>query len=56
MGSDITVDGDYCHEIKDTCSFEKKAMTNLGSVLKSRDIILPTKVSIVKAVVSHVQM
>ena len=41
-GSKITADGDCSHEIKDTCSLEEKATTNLDSILKSRDIILPT--------------
>ena len=47
-GSKITVVDDYSHEIKRRLLFGRKAMTNLDSVLKSRDIILPTKVSIVK--------
>jgi len=52
----ITVDGDYSHEIKRHSFFGRKAMTNLDSVLKSRDITLLTKVPIVKAVVFHVVM
>ena len=48
-GSIITADGDCSHEIKRCLLFERKAMTNLDSVLKSRDITLPTKVCIVKA-------
>ena len=49
--SKITADGDYSHEIKRCLLLGRKAMTNLGSVLKSRDITLPTKVHIVKAMV-----
>ena len=49
-GSKITPDGDCSHEIKKHLLLERKAMTNLDSILKSRDIILPTKVRIVKAV------
>ena len=51
LGYKITVDGDYSHEIKRCLLLGKKAMTNLDSVLKSRDIALPTKVCIVKAMV-----
>ena len=51
MGSKITADGDYSHEIRRCLLLRRKAMTNLDSVLKSRDITLPTKVSVVKAVV-----
>ena len=47
--SKITADGDYSHEIKRHLLLGRKAMTNLYSVLKSRDITLPTKVHIVKA-------
>ena len=47
--SKITADGDYCHEIKRHLLLERKAMTNLDSILKSRDITLPTKVCLVKA-------
>ena len=43
LGSKITSDGDFSHEIKRCLLLGRKAMTNLGSVLKSRDIILPTK-------------
>ena len=50
-GSKITADGDYSHEIKRFLLFGRKAMTNLDSTLKSRDIILPTKVRLVKAMV-----
>ena len=49
LGSKITADGNYSHEIKRQLFIGRKAMTNLDSVLKSRDITLPTKVSIVKA-------
>ena len=51
LGSKITVDGDFSHENKRHFLLGRKAMTNLDSVLKSRDIILPTKVPIVKAMV-----
>ena len=51
VGSKITADGDCSHEIKRRLLLERKAMANLDSVLKSRDITLPTKVHIVKAVV-----
>ena len=50
-GSKITADGDCSHKIKRRLLLEKKAMTNLGSVLKSRDITLLTKVYLVKAMV-----
>ena len=50
-GSKITADGDCSHEIKRRLILRRKALTNLDSVLKSRDITLPTKVCIVKAVV-----
>ena len=50
-GSKITADGDCSHEIKRHLHLGRKAMTNLDSILKSRDIILPTKVHIVKAMV-----
>ena len=50
LGSKITEDGDCCHEIRRRLLLGRKAMTNLDSVLKSRDITLPTKVCIVKAV------
>ena len=50
-GSKITADGDYSHEIKKRLFLGRKAMTNLDSILKSRDITLPTKVCLVKAVV-----
>ena len=51
LGLKITADSDCSHEIKRCLLLERIAMTNLGSVLKSRDIILPTKVHIVKAMV-----
>ena len=50
-GSKIIADGDYSHEIKRCLLFGRKAMTNLNSILKSRDITLPTKVRLLKAVV-----
>ena len=50
-GSKITADGDCCHEIKRRLLLERKAMTNLDSILKSRDIILPTEVHLVKTMV-----
>ena len=50
-GSKITVDGDCTHEIKRRLLLGRKAITNLDSILKSRDITLPTKVHIVKATV-----
>ena len=56
LGSKITVDSDCSHEIKRHFLLGRKAMTNLGSILKSRDISLPTKVHIVKAMVFPVVM
>ena len=56
LGSKITEDGDCSHEIKRRLVFGRKAMTNLDSVLKSRDITLLTKVHIVKAIVFSVCM
>ena len=56
LGSKITMDCDYSHENKRHLLLGRKAMTNLDSILKSRDIILPTKVCIVKAMVSPVVM
>ena len=56
LGSKITADGDSCHEIKRHLLLGRKAMTNLDSVLKSRDITLPTKIHIVKAMVFPVVM
>ena len=55
-GSKITADGDWSHEIKRRLLFGKKVMTKLDSILKSRDITLPTKVCLVKAVVFPVVM
>ena len=54
--SKITADGDCSHEIKRLLLLERKAMTNLDSILKSRDITLPTKVHLVKAMVFPVIM
>ena len=51
LGSEITAEGDYSHEIKRCLLFGGKAMTNLDSVLKSRDTILLTKVHLVKAMI-----
>ena len=56
LGSKITADGDCSHEIKRRLLLGRKVMTNLNSIFKSRDITLPTKVSIVKAIVSLVVM
>ena len=55
-GSKITADGDCSHEIKRCLFLRRKVMTNLDSILKSRDIILPTKVHLGKAMVSPVVM
>ena len=55
-GSKITADGDCSHEIKRHLLFGRKALTNLDSILKSRDITLPTKVHLVKAMVFPVVM
>ena len=55
-GSKITVDGDCSHEIKRCLLLGRKVMTNLDSILKSRDITLPTKVCLVKAIVFPVVM
>ena len=55
-GSKITADGDCSHEIKRCLLLEKKAMTHLDSLLKSRDIILPTKVHLVKTMVFPIVM
>ena len=54
--SKITADGDYSHEIKRRLLLRRKAMINLDSILKSRDITLPTKVHLVKAMVFPVVM
>ena len=51
LGSKITADGDCCHEIKRHLLLERKAMTTLDSILKSRDIILLTKVYLIEAMV-----
>ena len=51
LGSKITVDGDCSHEIKRRLLLRRKVMTNLDSIFKSRDITLPTKVYLVKAMV-----
>ena len=56
MGSNITADGDFSHEIKRHFLLERKAMTNLDSLLKSRDITLLTTVHLVKAMVFPVVM
>ena len=59
LGSIITADGDCSHEIKRGLLLERKALTNLDSILKSRDITLPTKVYLVKAMIfssSHIWM
>ena len=56
LNSKITADGDCSYEIKRRLLFERKAMTNLDSILKSRDITLPTKVRLVKAMVFPVVM
>ena len=56
LGSKITEDGDFSHEIKRHLLFGRRAMTNLGSILKSRDITLPTKVHLIKALFFPVVM
>ena len=56
LGSKITADGDCSHEIKRRLIFGRKVMTNLDSIIKSRDITLPTKVHLVKAMVFPVVM
>ena len=55
-GSQITADGDYSHEIKRRLLLGREIMSNLDSILKSRDITLPTKVCLVKAMVFPVVM
>ena len=55
-GSKITADGDCCHEIKRCLLLGRKVMTNLDSILKSRDVTLPTKIRLVKAMVFPVVM
>ena len=56
LGSKITADGDYSHEIKRHLLLGRKVMTNLDSILKSRDITLPAKVHLIKAMVFPVVM
>ena len=56
LGSRITADGDCSHEIKRRLLLGRKVMTNLDSILKSRDITLPTKVCLVKAMIFPVVM
>ena len=56
LGSEITADGDYNHGIKRCLILGRKAMTNIESILKSRDITLPTKVHLVQAMVFPVVM
>ena len=56
FGSRITADGNCDHEIKRHSLYERKAMTNLDSILKSRDITLPTKVCLVRAMIFPVVM
>ena len=56
LGSKITADGDCSHEIKRLMLLGRKVMTNLDSILKSRDITLPTKVHLIKAMVCPVVM
>ena len=56
LGSKITADGDYSHEIKKRLLLGSKVMTNLDSIFKSRDVTLPTKVRLVKALVFPVVM
>ena len=56
LGSKITADGDCSQEIKSCLLLERKALTNIGSILKSRDVTLPTEVRLVKAMVFPVVM
>ena len=56
LGSKITADNDYSYEVKRCLFLERKAMTNLDSILKSRDIALPTKVQLIKIMVFLVVM
>ena len=56
LSSKITADGDYSHEIKRCLLLGRKAMTNVDSILKNRDITLPTKVHLVKAMIFPVVM
>ena len=56
LGSEITADGDYSHEIKRRLLLGRKVMINLDSIFKSRDITLPTKIRLVEAMVFPVVM
>ena len=56
LGSKITADGDCSHEIKSCLLLGRKAMTNLDSILKSRDITLPTKIHLVESMIFQVVM
>ena len=56
LGSKFNADGDYIHEIKRCLLLGRKAMANLDSVLKSRDIILPTNIPLVKAMIFPIHM
>ena len=56
LGSKITADGDCSHDIKRCLLLKRKAMTNLDSILKSRDITLPTKIHLIKVMVFPVVM
>ena len=56
LGSKITADGDCSHEIKRHLLLGRKVMTNLDSILKSRDITLPTKIHLIKAIVFPIVM
>ena len=56
LGSKITADGDYSHEIKICLLLQRKTITNIDSILKSKDIILPTKIYLVKAMVFPIVM
>ena len=56
LGSQITVDGDCSHEIKRYLLFGRKTMTNLDSLVKNRDITLPTKIHVIKAVAFPIVM
>ena len=56
LGSKITADGDCCHEIRRHLLLGRKVMTNLDSILNSRDVTLPTKVHLVKGIVFPVVM
>ena len=56
LGSQITADGDYSHGIKRCLLLGRKAVTNLDNILKSRDITVPTRVCLVKAMVSSIVM